>query len=59
MPRWKGGWQRAMEEDKMSDRRNGNITGRNPGEMHRERYSWMRGKEGEIVKERDRQKEKQ
>lgn len=33
--RWKGGWQRVMEEDKMSDRRNKDITGCNHGEMHR------------------------
>lgn len=35
--RWKGGWQRVMEEDKMSDRRNKDITGCNHGEMHRDR----------------------
>lgn len=34
--RWKGGWQRVMEEDKMSDRRNTDITGCNHGEMHRD-----------------------
>lgn len=33
--RWKGVWQRVMEEDKMSDRRNKDITGSNHGEMYR------------------------
>ena len=35
--RWKGGWQRVMEEDKMSDRRNKDITRCNHGEMCRDR----------------------
>lgn len=32
--RWKGGWQRVMEEYKMSDRRYKGITECNHGEMH-------------------------